>query len=363
MDIKVDNAVKHATMPTKEVQLALEEDQENLTVQMVAEIAAAAHRSGGATTTTSDEDRLAELEDSLHRTSISGSHSSMKRPSLRRKSSASSKLGYTRPGIRRAQSMRVNVPQQKSMRQSGISRGVGLNRTKSTDLSYMPAMLSSSSSSSQAPPPGPGRRQVPQRSSSMLGARRPPSRSSSGADTLRVLRRDQQINTSIGRQESNRSLLRGRSGTCADDSSVGTFSDMDSCFTMDSINIRKSQLIADPLDNATYHEDDSYACHDDTSASHFSEYRALGGLDQSVTTFCTFDSLKLRPTNINEVLNQACDVSCLDTHSSSTLNSADLTDLDSVLGAPDDGLFELSEAGESQLIQFNDSDEEEPELE
>jgi hypothetical protein len=130
---------------------------------------------------------------------------------------------------------------------------------------------------------------------------------------------------------------------------------------MDSVNIRKNQMIADPLDAGTYHETDSCANHDD-SISHWSEHMPTvaqdgnvgggGGGHESVATFCTLDSLRLQRLQIHDVLDQSCDISFF-SQSFSTLNTADI-DLDSIMD--DDGLFELNELNESELCDLADSD-------
>jgi hypothetical protein len=181
------------------------------------------------------------------------------------------------------------------------------------------------------------------------------------------MRRDQLVNTVLERKESTQSLLRG-----PDDKSVGTYSDLDSCFTMDSVTMRKHQLIADPLDDGTYHENDSFADHDD-SVSHFSEYpgelrelrRSQSGEEtlshvggESIATFCTLDSLRLRRLQIHDGVDQACDISFF-SNSFSTLNTADL-DLDiSIMDEEEEeglcGLDDLDERGESKLCDLGES--------
>jgi hypothetical protein len=309
----------------------IENEQIN-NAQLAVESAAEALR-----TEASEDDVLHDLRDSFARTA-----SLSKRPALRRKNS-----GGGRPmAPRRAQSLHA-----------GQVRSVGV--TKSGDLSSMPTLLQQGNPRSvlQRPP-------VPPRtnSSSKNFNRAKPARTAS--DSLRTMRRDQLVNTVLERKESTHSLLRG-----PDDKSVASFSDLDSCFTMDSVTMRKHQLIADPLDDGTYHENDSFADHDD-SVSHFSEYPAelrelaryesgetlshVGG--ESIATFCTLDSLRLRRLQIHDGVDQACDISFF-SNSLSTLNTADL-DLDISIMDEEEGLCgldDLDELGESKLCDLGDS--------
>jgi hypothetical protein len=307
------------------------ENEQINNVQMAAEIAAEALK-----TEASEDDVLHDLRDSFARTA-----SLSKRPALRRKNS-----GGGRPmAPRRAQSMHA-----------GQVRSVGV--TKSGDLSSMPTLLQQGNPRSvlQRPP-------VPPRTNSSSKSRAKPVRTAS--DSLRTIRRDQLVNTVLERKESTQSLLRQ-----PDDKSVGTsYSDLDSCFTMDSVTMRKHQLIADPLDDGTYHENDSFADHDD-SVSHFSEYPAelreltrhesgetlshVGG--ESIATFCTLDSLRLRRLQITDGVDQACDISFF-SNSFSTLNTADL-DLDISIMDEEEGLGgldDLDELGESKLCDLGES--------
>jgi hypothetical protein len=309
-------------------------DSEQINVQMVADIAAEAHR-----TEASEDDVLHDLRDSFARTVSLG-----KRPALRRKHSGGQARGGRPMAPRRAQSMHA-----------GQVRSVGV--TRSSDLSTMPTLLQQGNPRSilQRPP-------VPPRtnSNSKNFNRAKPVRTAS--DSLRTMRRDQLVNTVLERKESTDSLLRG-----PDDKSVATFSDLDSCFTMDSVTMRKHQLIADPLDDGTYHENDSFADHDD-SISHFSEYPGdpteltrgesgetlshAGG--ESIATFCTLDSLRLRRLQIHDGVDQACDISFF-SNSFSTLNTADL-DLDmSIMDEEECGLDDLDELGESKLCDLGES--------
>ena len=119
--------------------------------------------------------------------------------------------------------------------------------------------------------------------SSILGAprRAPPDRTSSvdSTNSLRAFRRDQMGVAEQGTMELQR--LRGGPGAALtrNPSDMSNLTDMTggdlSCFTMDSVNLRKAQLVADPIfaDDGTYNEEDSYADHESVSrASMFSEY-------------------------------------------------------------------------------------------
>jgi len=324
MDIMADNA----RMPIRSKEAEVEGRGDQLNVQMVAEMAAQAHRSEDA-----EEDVLHDLRDTFSRTpSVSG------RPSVRRNNSG--KIGATRGRPKppqRAQSMNLPRAPQPS---------------RSTDLSTMPTLLAGAGSSrSMLQRPGVSRTN----SHSKTFRRAMPTRTAS--DSLRNMRKDKLVNTALERKESTHSLMRASS----DDKSVVTISDLESCFTMDSVNIRKNQMIADPLDAGTYHETDSCANHDD-SISHWSEHMPTvaqdgnvgggGGGHESVATFCTLDSLRLQRLQIHDVLDQACDISFF-SQSFSTLNTADI-DLDSIMD--DDGLFELNELNESELCDLADSD-------
>lgn len=354
MDMTSDNA----RMPSRSRETEEDDRSAQSEVQIVADIAVETHKpdEGG-------EDVLHDLRDTFRRTPSLGS-----RPSIRRNNSG--KMGRSRP----------TPPQRaKSMQQP---RSLGPSR--SSDLSTMPTLLRSGSTrtarpglpranSSSARPgvartssssgrPGVARtssssgRPGVSRTNSARGARRAmPTRTAS--DSLRNMRRDQIVNTPLERKESSQSLMRAS----GDDKSVCTISDLESCFTMDSVNIRKNQMIADPLEDGTYHETYSCAEHDD-SLSHWSEHlpMAQDGVSQagneSIATFCTLDSLRLKRLNINDVMgDQSCGDISFFSQSFSTLNTADL-DIESLMGMEDDGLFELDELGESQLCDLADSD-------
>jgi hypothetical protein len=101
-----------------------------------------------------------------------------------------------------------------------------------------------------------------------------PARTSSSQGLRPFNRNDPLVNGSIGRKPPNDGLLnmhiRGPGGTLQrneSEMSLGEFSSSDgSFFTTDSVNIRKAQLVADPLDHAgsydDYEEDESFADHE-----------------------------------------------------------------------------------------------------
>lgn len=107
--------------------------------------------------------------------------------------------------------------------------------------------------------------------------RRAPIRTSSmdSTNSLRAFRKDQIANSvaersdsfRVGRKDSFRSkgpsATLGRQESSQSIMTTGT-NDM-SVFSMDSVNLRKSQMVADPLDNCTYNEEDSSADHDTIS--------------------------------------------------------------------------------------------------
>jgi hypothetical protein len=105
--------------------------------------------------------------------------------------------------------------------------------------------------------------------SNNLGARPrgPPSRTNS-AQGLRPYNRDQIVNASIARKPNSDGLpqMRGPGGTLQrheSEMSMDGFSMGDgSLFTMDSVQLRKGQLVADPFDDGTYDEQGSFADHE-----------------------------------------------------------------------------------------------------
>lgn len=184
-------------------------------------------------------------------------------------------------------------------------------------------------------------RTPPDRTSS-LRVRRPPSRthSTDSVTSLRGMRRDQLVNVAIERREDPRKLQRYASGSSDDGLSIG--SEFDG-ISRDTHFLRKGILIADPLEDGTYLETDSYADHESCIYSLYGddceEYGVLtehlpGGYGrraseatESVITMQTIDSVNLHRLHIKEVdKNGACDVSVF-----SNDNTADfLDDLDEV---------------------------------
>jgi len=217
--------------------------------------------------------------------------------------------------LQRAQSMRSIRPlngstghsRTKSFRRSGVDRTPSFQRNgvERTPSGRRPGVSRTSSFRHHG---------VQRSNSSHGGPRAPPGRTNSTDSALRGYRPDQLVNTPLEREESLNSLMPYRGGTI-DDPSISTMgtSDADS-FTMDSIHLRKNQMIADPmLDDGTYNECDSYACHD--SFSHFSaggdyaDYLPEGYANpgnpyapgnESLSTFCTLDSVRLRRMQIKE---------------------------------------------------------------
>jgi hypothetical protein len=129
---------------------------------------------------------------------------------------------------------------------------------------------------------GPMRGQVLRTTSSRCppmqrGPRAAPNRTSSvdSTNSLRAYRRDALTNSAIEPMQPAR--IPGPGATLerhTSDMSLITTGDL-SCFTMDSVNLRKNQMVADPLEDATYNEMDSCADHESVSrASVFSEYQA-----------------------------------------------------------------------------------------
>jgi hypothetical protein len=130
--------------------------------------------------------------------------------------------------------------------------------------------------------------------------------------------REQVVNQSIQRHDSSTSSSNGSHSqtttTNVGNQSVGELSAF-TMGTMDSVSLRKAQIVADPLDDQTYHEGMSFADHDSISMmSDFPDYteflpgqlsasshnpaaarRHLLRRDDSMSgTFCTLDSVQLR---------------------------------------------------------------------
>jgi len=215
--------------------------------RMQAAVQTAAHRMAGAP----DGPQMPSRKPSLQRVH-SGSIS-------RGGASGGAIVGSSRPGSLplRSQSMRSSVRP--------------LAPTKSTDcLASMRANSVQRAHTSRVLPV--------RANSSRIGAprRAPPSRTSSvdSTNSLRAYRRDQIMNTP-GME--NREMVRLRGPGATLERNTSDLTDMTngdlSCFTMDSVNLRKTQLVADPIEDGTYNDEDSCADHESVSrASVFSEY-------------------------------------------------------------------------------------------
>ncbi|EEC43847.1 predicted protein [Phaeodactylum tricornutum CCAP 1055/1] len=175
--------------------------------------------------------------------------------------------------------------------------------------------------------------------------------------SLRGECRDPRINIQLERKESTHSLMRGglqrsksgvvlgvqRNESANSLISVDTTSGMDSCWTMDSVNLRKTQLIADPLEAGTYHSlDESFANHEDSMSNYsmnpsstlieYVEYRPAQGLTEyDGESVCTMEDLGLQNLDLNGMVDQGCDVSFF------SQESGDLSD------------SEFGEVGENKL--------------
>ena len=200
------------------------------------------------------------LEDERNRMqmSVQSRANSMAAPPSR-KPSVSRQQGRSLPV--RASSMRAVRPLAPTKSTDAMSsmRGNNLQRANSSRLHR--------TTSSRGPPRGRGGNL--KRTSSI-----------DSTNSLRAFRREQLTNSAIEPKDMN-TRMRGPGATLqrhesGGDVSVLTTSDL-SCFTMDSVNLRKTQMVADPIDDAgTYNgEDNSYADHESISrASMFSEYPA-----------------------------------------------------------------------------------------
>lgn len=206
-----------------------------------------------------------------------------------------------KPQLLRAQSMRVQLPPISSS-SSEPHRGT-LSRARS------------SAGGSRGARPGPGR------TNSQM--RKPLQRAiSQGSESggLRPYRgREQVVNQSIQRMDSS-------------NLSIGDMSAF-SMGTMDSVSLRKAQIVADPLDDQTYNEGASFADHDSISMmSDFPDYteflpgqltasshnprRQFRNEDSMSGSFCTLDSVQLRQKQNHDA--DHCDASF------STIESRDL---------------------------------------
>lgn len=189
-----------------------------------------------------------------------------------------------KPSVQRGQSGTLNGmrggsrPGSLPMRSQSMRAAVRpLAPTKSTD--HLASMRASRAQRGNISRVAPVRSQ-----SSILGAphRAPPDRTSSvdSTNSLLAFRRDQMGGSSLEPGTMELQRLRGDPGALtrnpSDMSNLTAMTGGDlSCFTMDSVNLRKAQLVADPIftDDGTYNEEDSYADHESVSrASIFSEY-------------------------------------------------------------------------------------------
>lgn len=310
-------------LPTKST--GIEEDFEAMSVQRVAEIAASAHRSGD------DEE---QQEDDAHTDLL---HFPVtKRPSFMTRKSGPLMNQMGAP--RRSQSMRAA-----RSGDIGGPTGLGSRSFHRTDPSLGIARVHSLR--------GPNTAGLTRHSG--INRRAPPGRSVSN-DSLRPYRRDLLANTSLEnrdrfnleQKEPIRSVDRTKSG----DSFASFASDLDSCFTTDSVSLRKHQLIADPLEDGdyTYDESCSYADHESIygtlsmATQDFEAFnegimptmgpiRRTSGISIGEVTFGTKDSIKVRrhqlPSQRNtEPANKHDDESCRSR--SNSCSSFDTTDID-----------------------------------
>lgn len=147
-----------------------------------------------------------------------------------------------------------------------------------------------------------------------------PSRASS-AQGLRPYGRDQIVNASIARKGSNDGLQgmqqqqRGPGGTLQrneSEMSLGEFSVGDgSLFTMDSVRLRKGQLVADHLGDGSYDEQDSFACHESvvTRDSEDCLYDVAQEAQNPVLTFSDLEALRLT-NRLNVCADEGSVMSC-----------------------------------------------------
>ena len=137
-------------------------------------------------------------------------------------------------------------------------------------------------------------------------------RNTSAASGIRPYSRDQIVNTSIQRAGSNEGMKMmarcGPGGSTLErgisDLSLGDFSQFshntsadNSILTMDSVNLRKTQMVADPLENeGTYDEDDSFADHESfvTRESDATFFRQLSQQRNTVLTFDDLEAMRMR---------------------------------------------------------------------
>lgn len=164
----------------------------------------------------------------------------------------------TRSAPYRSSSLHANLHSNKAADRLASMRGASLQRANSSRLQRTPSSRGNliRAHSSMAPP---------------SGGRRAPGRTSS-VDSTKNMRAYREGLVSSNLMEPSGTRGNGLERHTSD-ISAGTETDL-SCFTMDSVNLRKTQLVADPLEDInTYNEDASYADHESVSrASQFSEY-------------------------------------------------------------------------------------------
>jgi len=135
-------------------------------------------------------------------------------------------------------------------------------------------------------------------------------RTASATAGIRPYSRDQIVNTSIQRAHSGDGSIKlmarcAPGGSTLDrqlsEMSLGDFSQSttadNSIFTMDSVNLRKTQMVADPLENeGTYDEDDSFADHESfvTRESDATFFRQQAQSHNTVLTFDDLEAMRMR---------------------------------------------------------------------
>lgn len=165
--------------------------------------------------------------------------------------------------IQRVQELASEARKQEKESQDGASAGEVVEEDTHTDLPLVMRRGRNAPQRTQSygavKPRTPNRSRGIRPSRSARGTRRPPGRSVSN-DGLPI--RGVQRNRSFeGQPGSVDFVSRGINRTRSGDSFISTESENESCFTTDSISLRKSQLIADPLDG-DYTEAESYAEHE-----------------------------------------------------------------------------------------------------
>ena len=270
----------------------VEESLDVLTVERVTQIATAAHRMGQAEKAAHSEDTLTELRDSFDaRMRLGGSRGGVLR---------TSSLHRHRAGVERSQSLRdsassgVRRPPLARHDSAGLTRSLHRRPTRKAPQRSHSAMVGSSRMMG-APRARSGTADL----AIMAAHRRDPLSRSAHEMSLRGASRDQLVNTPVSRKDSDLSILSQMT-----DSTAGLGSEM----TMDSINLRKEQMIADPLDllDGEYDDECSYACHDSVSRfsgdylATYSEHLPGSVCGGSVSTWGTIDSVNVRRVQIHD---------------------------------------------------------------